>query len=60
MVGCTVFTTGSPEPSNMESNLALPNLYSLRIDLSRSFTFAFKDLAFHDYFFSFVKVSPVL
>ena len=28
MVGCTVFTTGSSESSNMESNLALPHLYS--------------------------------
>ena len=42
MVGCTVFTTGSSESSNMESNLALPHLYSSTIDLSGSFSFAFQ------------------
>ena len=34
MVGCTVFTTGSSESSNIESSLALPYLYSSKMDLS--------------------------
>ena len=42
MVGCTVFRTGSSESSNMESNLALPHLYSSTRDLSGSFSFAFR------------------
>ena len=41
VVGCTVFTTGSSESSNMESNLALPHLYSSTIGLSGSFQFCF-------------------
>ena len=42
MVGCTVFTTGSSEFSNTESDLALPHLYSYTIDLSGNFSFAFR------------------
>ena len=40
MFGCTVFTTGSSESSNIESKLALPNLYSSKIVLKGSSSFA--------------------
>ena len=34
MVGCTVFTTGASEFSNIESSLAMPHLYSSKMDFS--------------------------
>ena len=42
MLGCGVFTIGSSESSNIESSLALPQLYSSKMDFSGSLRFALR------------------